>query len=762
MLNLNKLFPRLTIRVKLAIAFVLLTVVPLVIVASIATAAWIRHLRVQARTDLAYDIEIAQLRATSSLREVEQRLQFLVDGFLREIVTERSGREIEQATEVLDALLRNDPSALFRIKAIDASGHPLLEASRDWLSREDSEGGSEEMLYTLIGEESTGENCVVLPVELRGNDERGAFRLIPAVAILQPIRVGSEYRGAVVAEASALDLFAGLDLASPGLEGTTGLVTSEGLFLYHSDRKDDWASLLAWQSDVDLETDYSTDTVATILSGESGTVTTENGELVAFRPISFGTFDQEPLILYRSLPLRSLDTSVRGFLATTSLAGLGIMAIVFLGALVAAKQFTRPIYEIRQASRLMAGGDHPAPLKIDTNDEFEDLAEDFNTMTETLVHHRDHLETLVEERTHDLEAARAELGQVLAHAADAIVGLDRDEVVRLWNRGAAELFGYAEDEAIGNRIDDLIGGTGEEFKAESVFIADTIASRRAITDLRTSRTSKDGSRIRVSLTQAPISDDSGLVLGSSLVIRDDRVQTQLEDQMRRSERLAAMSVMAAGLAHEINNPLAILENRIELMIRQTGQDPSDVRHEKGLSILKDHVDRLKGITSDLVGFARDEGDDRRPVSLTAAVKRMTSLLQQSFMAKQIALDLETEKVPEILGNEKAIETILMNLLMNAIDATSPNGTVGVHLRNSSVPGFVEVEVVDTGVGIPNAHRSRIFEPFFTTKDGKGGTGLGLTVCRAIVERHGGRIWVEDGDGCGSRFIVSLPLGREES
>jgi signal transduction histidine kinase len=120
-----------------------------------------------------------------------------------------------------------------------------------------------------------------------------------------------------------------------------------------------------------------------------------------------------------------------------------------------------------------------------------------------------------------------------------------------------------------------------------------------------------------------------------------------------------------------------------------------------------------------------------------------------------------ETVPSIVGSANAIETVFVNLLINALQATPANGVVSVEIAPAvGTSNFVKIEVRDTGGGVPSDVKSRIFEPFFTTKGEDGGAGLGLTVCRSVVERHGGMIWVEDAKGGGSRFVVRFPVSRE--
>jgi signal transduction histidine kinase len=261
------------------------------------------------------------------------------------------------------------------------------------------------------------------------------------------------------------------------------------------------------------------------------------------------------------------------------------------------------------------------------------------------------------------------------------------------------------------------------------------------------------------VTQSRILNGEHEVVGSSLVIRDRRAQNRLEEQMRRSERLAAVSIMAAGLAHEINNPLAILGNRIELMERELGRTDRVDRFRKDLGVLGTHVERIRGLTTDLLAFAREDGDERTCIMLPDVVDRVVRLLGKTFRAKGLELEFTTRgKIPAVNGQENAIETVFVNLLLNAAQATTPGGKVTIELQAQGTE-WVACEVRDTGPGVPKQLKARIFEPFFTTKGDEGGTGLGLAVCRTIVERHRGTIRVES-DDAGGCFVVEFPTTHE--
>lgn len=763
-MNLNKLLPRFSIRAKLAIAFALLAVLPLIAVVAVGTWTTIREVRTHARETLQHDVEFAQRQMEQSLEGVAQDITYLasmVPGLLegREV----SGQWGTARPSMVSFLAANE--TIFRLKVFGADGRLRFAAhapDADVATETDDDAGG---LYYLLRAQSLqpGER-LMMPVELRRKQNGGdGVATLSAVAILLPIIDPSgTMQGAIVGEAYASLLFDGLELGSPHLGGVTGLVDSDGLVLYHSALKRDWSKLLVSPADLELPSELSPDVIEAMLSGSPGTVTTPDKLIVSFVPLRIAQSGIRPLILYRAIPQSTLEAPVRDFLGWVTVGGSVVLGIVLGLAVLAAHQFTQPIYQLRQGARRLAHGATETPLKIETNDELEDLAADFSTMAEALSKHRHKLEDLVAERTRELREAHAELEGILRHSADAIVGLDAAGRIRVWNQGAESLFGYTAAEAVHQDVDALLSPPGADSAVEAAFLRNELQTHGAVVNLRTTRVPKDGEPVPVSLTQTLIRDEEGKPLGQSLIIRDITAQAKLEEHMLRSERLAAVSVMAAGLAHEVNNPLAVIGNRIECMQQEVRERWPECDIDTDLAVLHDHTNRLRELTRDLLKFAKDEDDEPRPLALDELSSRVARLMEQTFRSRSIHLDVHTESdLPQPRGSEKAMETVCMNLLMNAADATPPGGVVTLETRRSDAGAAVELEVSDTGTGVPAELQHRIFEPFFTTKGATRGTGLGLALCRSIIERHGGSIRVEPRKGGGSRFIVSLPVTSSE-
>jgi signal transduction histidine kinase len=240
-------------------------------------------------------------------------------------------------------------------------------------------------------------------------------------------------------------------------------------------------------------------------------------------------------------------------------------------------------------------------------------------------------------------------------------------------------------------------------------------------------------------------------------------------ELVRSERLASVGYLAAGVAHEINNPLNIMSGYAELSLkrlRREGIDTADSETAKHLAIIRSEAFRCKEITQKLLSLAKGNGDVHEIISLSDTVAEVATMVRglKSFRGKQLLADLDPDEPLFTRANLTEMKQVLLNLIINAIEAVAEgNGKVVVQGRRTA--DSVEVEVSDNGRGMTSETVDRVFEPFFTNKRGVGdpGTGLGLSITHAIITHHGGEIRVfSDGPNHGSRFIVRLPAAPARS
>ena len=224
--------------------------------------------------------------------------------------------------------------------------------------------------------------------------------------------------------------------------------------------------------------------------------------------------------------------------------------------------------------------------------------------------------------------------------------------------------------------------------------------------------------------------------------------------MQRADRLAVVGALAAGLAHEVRNPLAAMCGSIELL----SLSPKLGEKEKRLmQVVRGEGERLEALLKDFLAFARPASPQLAAVEAGPLVEEIADVFRREAALKGISVTVDVDRGVWLSVDLNQIKSVLWNLLGNARDATEADGRVTVRLRRQAGQALLEVE--DTGLGISGEDLPRIFDPFFTTK--AGGTGLGLAIVHRVVEAHGGRIAVRSEPGRGSTFSVTLPLAADQ-
>ena len=354
-----------------------------------------------------------------------------------------------------------------------------------------------------------------------------------------------------------------------------------------------------------------------------------------------------------------------------------------------------------------------------------------------------------------LDAASGSLHGVEVQAVDLVEGtrdavllIDSDEVIRTWNQGAEAMFQYDRGEVLGRRIGFLVPPDLQE-AGELEWIRHRLASEGSLSNLVTRRIRKDGTERWVSLTRSLLRDVSGKVVGSSAVFRDITEERRIRGELARAGGLAMLGEMSVTLAHEIKNRLTGIYAAVQLLGR--GLRPGDDRREV-IDEVAFEIKRLDATAHDLLRFARPAPLEQAPADLGEFLRGVLEPL--AALPELSRHPIEREASPDLIApiDAELLGMAIQNLVLNAAEAMEKGGAIRVLARRA--PGAVEIDVCDTGPGIPDSLLGAIFRPFYTTKSQ--GTGLGLPIARKNVEAHGGVIEVEGTVGVGSRFRIRLP------
>jgi two-component system NtrC family sensor kinase len=241
--------------------------------------------------------------------------------------------------------------------------------------------------------------------------------------------------------------------------------------------------------------------------------------------------------------------------------------------------------------------------------------------------------------------------------------------------------------------------------------------------------------------------------------RDDKLKEFTRSKIMESERLALIGQLSANIAHELNNPLQGIVTYSHLLLEDL---PRDDPARDSLEKIVIQADRSRDIIRGLLDFSRQRKPDKTLCDVTNVLKDCVSLLEKQalFHNVQITTNLD-ERLPLTVIDPSQVERVFINMIVNAADAMDGNGKLNLATRFDPVDNCIEVEITDTGHGIPKENLDKIFDPFFTTKDTGHGVGLGLAISFGIIKEHKGTISVESEVGKGTTFIVRLPVTTEE-
>lgn len=348
--------------------------------------------------------------------------------------------------------------------------------------------------------------------------------------------------------------------------------------------------------------------------------------------------------------------------------------------------------------------------------------------------------------------AERHLASVVESANDLVISTDPEGCITSWNPAAERISGYQ----IGGVRGQLLANLCETAQRNDMAaIIRQLVNGGVVAFRELNLMALSGALIPVDWSFSPIRDDSGNVSGVVAVGRDLSERRALEQHLYQSEKLAALGVMAGGIAHELRNPLSVSFSAAQFLL-EPADDP--VFQQECVRKILEGIERSSVIIENLLRFARpSSGNQTELLNLVALVRETLSVLTPQAKVQKINLVEDyAESFLPISGNASLLQQVIMNLILNAYQAMPDGGEVSVSIRREANKSFVSVH--DTGCGIAPQHLGRIFDPFFTTRLVGQGTGLGLSICHTIVKQHGGTIEVGSGvEGQGTTFVVCLPL-----
>jgi two-component system NtrC family sensor kinase len=331
-----------------------------------------------------------------------------------------------------------------------------------------------------------------------------------------------------------------------------------------------------------------------------------------------------------------------------------------------------------------------------------------------------------------------------------VLTVDLEDCIESWNPQLENLLGIPRREALRRRLQDVLP---PDLVAE---ISSRYTADRVSGIYKFHLNTPAGRRLVINASIAPLVGKNGARLGRLILLDDITQRVRLEEQMVQTEKLTSLGLLAAGVAHEVNTPLAVISNYIQMLAKQI---PAGDPRQKTIERIVKQTFRASEIVNNLLNFSRTGAAEFVEVDLNSVLEETLTLVQHPFKTAQVnVIKNYTEKLPPVLGSTTRLQQVFLNLFMNARDAMPSGGMLEV--RTGAHNGSVAVEVTDTGSGIPAENLHRIFDPFFTTKATGRGTGLGLSVSYGIIKEHAGKVDVRSTPGKGTSFRLEFPVARK--
>lgn len=417
------------------------------------------------------------------------------------------------------------------------------------------------------------------------------------------------------------------------------------------------------------------------------------------------------------------------------------LAGLFINNKIINSLIMNPINMLVNATKKIKQGEYNLNIKLNADDEFNALAEALNDMSSTI---QKNVEELIL-RQNTIENEKNKMETIIDSIADGLFVTDKEEKIVAFNKAAEQITGYEKGEVLDKFCETIF---------KSSLCKDTCALRHLEKPIRHKETrlfTKDGRELIVVVSSSLIKSITGEILGGVQTFRDITLEIQQKAIMSHAEKLAAIGQMTAGIAHEINNPIGNVAGYAKLLLKNSSLDKGV---KEKLEIIHEQSLKAASIVSELLNFSRKNPINKNIVDIDGVIKNVINFHMINITGKNIKITYESSCKCFLKGDERQIEQVIFNIVLNAIQAIKNDGEIRINTFIEK--DFLNIIILDNGPGILEENLKNIFSPFFTTKPSGEGTGLGLFVCEKIVKDHGGSIEVESKPGEFTKFTVKLP------
>lgn len=382
-------------------------------------------------------------------------------------------------------------------------------------------------------------------------------------------------------------------------------------------------------------------------------------------------------------------------------------------------------------------------LPLTTGDEVEQLKGAFEVAAQEL-----------QQAHNDLKASESKYRLMFETSQDAIIIIDGQEEVKDINSAGISLFGFTDlAEALSmETFYQLFFDT-----REAVDFTRALKEKGFVKDVEVAMVDRLGNIMTIMISATARRDEAGAFAGITVMFRDVTEMRRMDKHLAQTEKLASVGQLASGVAHEINNPLGVIQCYANLIAKSKSSDPQ-IRNDVG--IIRKHTDQCRTVVEALLNFSRSAEPQLKKTDINACTEEVAAVLGLQIQKEKFRIERQFDQsLPRITVDGNKIKQVLMNLLINASQAMPDGGCITVKTMLTTNGKQLSIAITDTGKGIPKENIPKIFDPFYTTKGPEKGTGLGLSVSYGIVQQHGGEISVDSTPGHGTTFTVLLPTDK---
>ncbi|RMG74734.1 MAG: DUF3365 domain-containing protein [Nitrospirae bacterium] len=450
-----------------------------------------------------------------------------------------------------------------------------------------------------------------------------------------------------------------------------------------------------------------------------------------------------------TIPLSDTFSQIQGLVFSIFIVGIFGMIFLFLSLnyyinILAVK----PIKEMSKYFKSVVEEKEQlkAPLVVKTKDEIGELAQSFKQMMEYLREYQE-----------QLKASEQKYRRIFEGSKDTILIADCSGLIQDINPSGLEMLRCNDKGKILSSVTlyDL-------FLSHDEYVRFTKRMQTIgyVKEYETKLKMINGEVIDVLITANYRTDEEGKICGYEAIIKDITSWKRFQEQLKEADRLASIGEMAAGLAHEINNPLSIIMGYTGMLLKEFKENNPK---RDDLEIIYKNTEACKKIVEDLLKFSRKTETRPRRTNINSIIDEVVDFLSYRLEEKEVHINKELDTgMPDIMVDAEKIKQVFVNMLVNAWQAVDEGGSIWIRTYMNADQTRAIIEIEDNGCGIRPEHKSRVFEPFFTTKEPGEGTGLGLSVSYGIVKEHGGEIFLNSTPGEGTVFVIELPAVREET